>query len=149
MTRASPLIVHEDEMDEYLYSWQRRQEYKPRLSKDQFEIIPNDGSGSGKSIADDDYTAVRDCKHSFLIVDVDDDTIGRLYNKAINVKVRECNGELRWGTLDEVNYVREKEYPKNITPYERIRGKKRQSPKRKFPLKPYLDRRYVEHHWNP
>ena len=152
MTKASPLIVDEDEMDQHLYSWQKKQRYRPKLSKDQYEIIPEDGSGSGKHIEIQENEMVTDQKRSYLIVDVDDDTVGKLWGMPMNVKVRENNGKMRWATLDELNYCREKEYPKNgWTPYNKLRGNNRKmfkKFKRDFPRRPYIDRTYFEGHWN-
>ena len=125
MTRASPLIVHEDELDEHLYSWQKRQRYRPKLGKDQYEIMPEDGSGSGKYIQSEPEM-INDQRRSFLIVDVDDDTVGKLWGEAMKVRVRENNGKMRWATLEELNYCREKEYPKNgWTPHNKMRGNSR------------------------
>jgi len=70
-TKASPLIVNEDELDEHLYSWQKKQRYRPKLEKDQFEIIPDDGSGSGKYI-ENEGEMQNDQRRSYFIVDVDD-----------------------------------------------------------------------------
>eukprot|EP01083_Nonionella_stella_P284425 968289_1 len=122
MAKASPLVVHEEEMDQYLYSWQKKQRYRPKLSKDQYEIIPEDGSGSGKCI-ESEKEMTNDGRRSYLIVDVDDDTVGKLWGLPMNVKVRETDGKMRWGTLEELNYCREKQYPKNKwTPHNKLRG---------------------------
>ena len=151
MTRASPLIVHEDELDEHLYSWQKRQRYRPKLGKDQYEIMPEDGSGSGKYIPSEPEM-INDQRRSFLIVDVDDDTVGKLWGEAMKVRVRENNGKMRWATLEELNYCREKEYPKNgWTPHNKMRGNSRKFHKkfkRDFPRRPYIDRTNFEGHWN-
>eukprot|EP00485_Elphidium_margaritaceum_P005958 CAMPEP_0202696002 /NCGR_PEP_ID=MMETSP1385-20130828/9400_1 /ASSEMBLY_ACC=CAM_ASM_000861 /TAXON_ID=933848 /ORGANISM="Elphidium margaritaceum" /LENGTH=338 /DNA_ID=CAMNT_0049352093 /DNA_START=117 /DNA_END=1133 /DNA_ORIENTATION=- len=151
MSKASPLIVHEDELDEHLYSWQKRQRYRPKLGKDQYEIIPEDGAGSGKQI-ESEREMPTDGRRSYLIVDVDDDRVGTLHGMPSNVRVRENNGKMRWSTLDELNYCREKAYPKHgMCPHNRLRGRNRKMHKkfkRNFPRRPYIDRQYFEAHWN-
>lgn len=158
-TQCSPLIVHEDEMDEHLYSWQKKQKYnynKPNLKQDQYEIIPTNGSGSGKTLINEKKIPF-DMRHSYMIVDTTDSKLSMLNNEPINVKIRECNGEMRWATMEEVNFAYMKEFPKPDTPYNRIRNgygrlyyRTQQGnifPKRKFPRRPYMDHQYQEHHW--
>ena len=83
-----------------------------------------------------------------MIVDLDDDKISKLHGRHMNVKIREENGNLRWATVDECNFARMKEYPKGVTPHQRIRLRHRVKPKRNFPKKPFLGNAgYVEHHW--
>jgi len=93
-----------------------------------------------------------DMRRSYLIADVDDDTVGKLYGLPMNVKVRENNGTMRWATLEELNYCREKQRPKTRgTPFAKLRGRNRKMVneyKRDFPRRPYIDRQYFEAHWN-
>ncbi|ETO05542.1 hypothetical protein RFI_31851 [Reticulomyxa filosa] len=144
---GSPLLLPTEELDEHLYSWQRKQQYKPNLRKDHYELIPQNGSGSGKII--DTYPRRLDAKSNYMIVDIGEDDIRQAHDEHMNVKIRESNGHIRWATVEECNFAHMKEYPKGFSPHDRIRSKRREQmrARRKFPKKPFIDTRFVEHHW--
>jgi len=123
----TPRIVPDDGLPDTIYHSWRKARKLPALRKDQWEIVPDEGTGSGKEvvqIACLQPKNPRPLTKPYMIRNY-----SHMYQKkwqpksTIEVKVRERDGVLRYATLEEWDSVRRDELPqvqkaplKNIAP---------------------------------
>jgi len=122
----TPRIVPEEGLPDTIYHSHRIHKKFSPLGKDQWEIVPDEGTGSGKKVKQmlDVGSSFRPQKAAYMIRN-----FSKMYEKnwqaksQLDVKVRERDGTLRYATLEEFQWSRRHEMPqvtyapiKKITP---------------------------------